>query len=295
MAIPQLDVARLKLAKAAVVTFVPYCVLPATLVTIASIIFIIGNVSTLAQFSRSIVNLSDLLSASIVFLASITVGMVLLLAGLSRWIFVLLAFCRFWLEILSEEGQVNDLANLKQQAITEIIKRKASLAKFWLLLLAVLLLPMMLFCSALGLKLISLVGLFGAQAVILPRSVDFILLPIAIILAVGLTIVSLIAMPVAAMSTDNAGQAVKQTFVVCLKKFPQALLLSLLVMIVNTAVASPQLLSNWASFESYLLPSTNIVLAVFAQIWQGLVSVILFPISLIPFCELIRDTIPTDN
>ncbi len=282
---------RLKQAIGAIYIFVPYCFGPAALLTAASVIFIIGNTCTFAQFSNPVLSLNSLLIAMISLLGSFAVGIVLLMISFSKWIFVLLIFCRFWLSLPSQSTDVIDLRVIQQQAISDIKSRQKSLGKFWLFALLLMLIPILIFCLTVGLKLASLSVLFGSQAIILPGPVDSILLPVSILLGVCLTIISLVAVPVAAMSKGDATQTVKQTFILSWKKLPQAAVLSVLILLLNTAIASPQLFTKYATFESYLLPSLNLPLAVIEQIWQGLVSIILFPLSLIPFCELLRTSI----
>jgi hypothetical protein len=282
---------RLKQAIGAISIFVPYCFGPAALLTMASIIFIIGNTCTFAQFTSPVLNLNNLLIAMVTLLGSFAVGIVLLIISFSKWIFVLLTFCRFWLSLPSQSTEVIDLRVVQQQAITDIKNRQKSLARFWLFALLLMLLPILIFCLAVGLKLASLSAIFGAQAIRLPGPVDFILLPLSILLGVCLTIISLMTVPVAAMSKVGATETVKQTFILSWKKFPQAAVLSVVILLLNTAIASPQLFTKYATFESYLLPSLNLPLALIEQIWQGLVSIILFPLSLIPFCELLRSSI----
>lgn len=275
--------------KQTVAIFIPYCFGAAILLTLASVIFTLGNVCSFAQLNSPALDLGNLLGAALVLLISFGAGIVILFFALARWMFVLLAFSRFWLSLPASE--VPDLKVLQRQAMLDIKNRHHFLTKFWLFVLLLLLVPILILCTAVGLKLASLSEIFGPQAIVLPRSVDSVLMPLAICLSICLTVISLVAVPVAAMSEGGVMQAVKQTFVLSLKKFPQAALLAALILTLNTVIASPQLLTKYAAIESYLMPSTNLQLALAEQIWQGLISTILFPLSLIPFCELLRDSI----
>jgi hypothetical protein len=259
--------------------------------TLASIIFILGNAFTFAQLNSPSLVLSNLLIAAFVLLSSFAVGIVLLCKSFSRWLFVLLAFCRFWLCLSPEISQLDDRKALQQQVMKEIKNRQNTLARFWFLALLFMLLPMLVFIIAVGLKAASMTAIFGAQTLKLPGPVDCALLPIIVLLGVGLTTVSLVAMPIAAMSEGSARQTIKQTLTLSWKKLPQAVLLCIVIFVLNTIIASPQIFTSYAGLETILMPSTNLALALSEQIWQGLVSIILFPLSLVPFCELLKSSI----
>ena len=236
-------------------------------------------------------SLSNLIAAALILLTSFAVGIVLLCMSFSRWIFVLLSFCRFWLNFQIETSLHSDRKALQQTVMQEIKDRKKVLAKFWFLILALLLFPLLIVYAAIGLKTAESTAIFGSQAIRLPESVDLFLLPVAAVLGVCLTTVSLVAMPVAAMSNEGAWQTMKETLNFCAKNFPKAAGLAVVILFLNTLIASPHLLTKYAYLEAYLMPSGNLVQAVLIQVWQGLVSVILFPLSLIPFCELLRPSI----
>lgn len=279
---------RLKKVIDSVTVFIPDCFVPAALLSLAGIILLLGSSLTFGRLNSPLLSLNNLLIAMAILLSSFAAGFVLLVISFSKWIFVLLVFCRFWLCQPSIAGQASDLKVLQQHARDEIKSRRASLTRFGLLSILYLLLPMLIFCLAVVLKIVSLSPVLGTQALVLPHFADLILLAVIIVFGLALTTISLIAVPIAAMSKGTAMQTVKQTFTLSWKMLPQATVLSALILVLNTVVANPQVLTNCASLESYLVPSTNLPLAMFEQIWQGLVSIILFPLSLIPFCELLR-------
>jgi hypothetical protein len=289
--IAYLNSAWLKQAHGAVALFVPYCLSPAIFSTVASIIIISGHIYSLAKFNASALTFHDLLASAIILLISFILGTVLLVISIAKWVFVLVAFCRFWLYLSPGSDQDVDLKPMQQRVMAEIRAKQKFLAEFWLIILALMLLPVLIFCASIGVKFASLSSVFGAQALRLPAALDCVLPLVGSLSGLLLVMISLVAIPVAAMSKDGVKQAIQQTFILSFKKFPQVALLSLAILVLNTAVASPYLFTKYGGIENYLLPSANLTVALFEQIWQGLVSIVLFPLSLIPFCELLRKPI----
>lgn len=277
------------------IVFVPKCVLPACLVSIAMIVIVVGNVGFYGQIGRgATMNLNDLLTSAAVCLFANLVGLVLIVLGFGRWLFVLTIFCRYWFNLEGNaENRSLDLKELKSklnQSHAEVKARGKYITQFWFRLFVVMLLPVLAVYLSAALKLTSSRNLVGGALFSLSPSVETALLVIIVLGGVFTAIVSFVSLPVAATADANPKESVKLVFSLTKRKFPQLFLLSLLVITANVILGGPLTFfrcSAWAA----LMPHETVPLCIAQEIWQGLSSIVLLPLSLVPFCQFMRNLI----
>lgn len=272
--------------------FLPKCVVPAFLLTTSLIVLLIGNVTMYSELARGVMTVHELLKSIVICLVSTVVGLIMFLMGFGKWLVVLTAFCRFWLTSASPQGEGSlsrdDLKKEFNQAIEGLKERSGFLTFFWLRLLVSMLAPVILLYLLGVIKMISAPRLMGGPVINLPQPVDILLMAALVLIALWLSMVSFVSMPVAATSNLEPKLAIKHVFSVARGKFWQALLLTVTVIAVNMLLGSPLLLLRWCNLCAALAPSDGMALYIGQEIWQGVVSIFLWPLSLVPFCELIR-------
>jgi hypothetical protein len=259
------------------------------------IVIVIGNVGFYAQIgSGSTMNLNDLLtSAAVCFFANL-IGLVLIVLGFGRWLFVLTIFCRFWFNLERDPDAGSfDQKHLKaqlNQSFAEVKARGKYLTQFWFKLFVIMLLPVLAVYISAVLKLTSSRALVGGALFSLPPSVETALLVIMVLGGVFTAVVSFVSLPVAAFAGANPKQSVKLVFSLTKRKFPQLFLLTLLVVSANILLGGPLTFvrfSGWAA----LMPHDTVPLCIAQEVWQGLSSVVLLPLSVVPFCQFMKNLI----
>jgi hypothetical protein len=274
--------------------FAPKCVIPAALTGTAMIIVLAGNFGFYAQLGHGTLTVNDLISSAAVCLFSTLIGLVLFVVGFGRWLFVLTTFCRYWLKL--EEATVSvspDQTTLKQrlsEAVDEVKARSNFLTQFWFQLFAVMLLPVLVAYLSAAVKLVSSRNLVGGPLFTLPSAVETTLLPIIVLLGVFIVVVSFVSVPVAAWANGSPGQAVKLVLSLTKRKLPQFVLLSAVVVVINVLLGGPLTLVRWSAWAA-LVPNETLPMYIVQEVWQGLSSIVLLPLSLVPFCLLTKDLV----
>jgi hypothetical protein len=278
-----------------IVAFAPSCFLPAFLVTAASVVLVLGNLGFYTQLSRGALSFHDLISDALICIVYTIAGLIMLVYGFGKWIFMLTTFCTYWHNLESDRsGDSLDrsaLARRVKEAAEKVKARGKFLGKFWLHLFVVMLLPVLLLYLLAFLKVASSPRLTGGALFSLPMAIDITLLPICLFISVVLLIVSFVSVPVAAIADQDAGRAVKLVISLARTQFPQLLLISIFVVAINIIVGSPLALARWGSFGTSFFSDEAVQLCVAQEIWQGLLSVVLLPSSLVPFCALLKNLV----
>lgn len=277
------------------VRFVRSCEVPAILLTAAIVLLLIGNLCFYSELGSMSAKLNDLVVIAIFSLVLTIIGLLCFIVGFGKWLFVLTVFCRMWLSFSLEDiksgAAASEFEVRRSLALKEVNAKKEFLIGYWIALSLKILLPIILLYLLIALKIVASPSLAGGSIISLPPAIDSLVLPVAAVLGLYISIVSSFSLPMAASSSVAPRLAIKQLVSLARKLFPQALVVILIVMLVNTFVSSPFYLSKWISSGVAFMPKESIVIPILQECWQGLTSVILWPLSLVPFCELLRSEI----
>ncbi|PWT99089.1 MAG: hypothetical protein C5B53_05850 [Candidatus Melainabacteria bacterium] len=275
-----------------ILVFAPKCVLPAVLVSTAMIIMVVGNVGFYTRLGNGPMTVSELIGSAAFCLISGLIGLVLFVVGFGRWLFVLTTFCRYWLK-LERQASPPDKNTLKEelsQTIDEVRARSSFLTQFWFQLFAVMLLPILIVYLSAAAKLVSSRNLVGGPLFSLPPFADTALLAVIVLLGIFIVVVSFVSVPVAAAASGSPGQSVKLVFSLTRSKLPQFLLLSAVVVFFNILLGGPVTFVRWSAWAA-LMPNETLQLCIAQELWQGISSIVLLPLSLVPFCQLMKDLV----
>jgi hypothetical protein len=291
---PIISLSFWKLAFNCVCKFARQSAVAALFLTLAIIVMATGNVAFYMQLGGTTVNLGSLLWGAVLCLFCTGIGLLLLIFGFTRWLFVLTAFSRFWLSMSAKDLSMASELELRERcsrAFDEIKARGGFLTRYWLIFCLNMVVPVLVLYLLVATKMAASPLLVGGPLISLPPVADNVLLPVAALIAVSLLIISFLAIPIAATSDLSAGQSVKRVFSCALPLLPQAMVVTACVLIVDALVGCPIICIQKGALTGGVLENQTIALSVLHEIWQGLASIVLLPLSLVPYCELLRDNI----
>lgn len=261
-------------------------ILPAVAVALSNILAAIANeyLRGMAGALGGEVDLPRLLTTTLAMLAGLVVALVLAFWGLYAWFAKLLVFCRVWFERAAPQSAPfkERLGELKSQ------KKYLGSLSFWLsiyLLIPALILSVLIAFSILNSPQFSIAG---NKMFSLPGWSVY-------LINAGITVVSILTMAytllglaIAARSTDLSGQrAAVLTGSLFIKWFAPLMVLSIVVALVNVIVTSPGLMLLLTPAGEAL--ATNMWVNIALQGWLGITSLVVWPLSLLPYCSLVED------
>jgi hypothetical protein len=282
-------------ALASAVNYAPNCLVCGLGLALLNIAIIVGNAAmeqhlrALTQGSINEVNLVQLLVVLVGALFAL-----LALLGLSFWFLWiwylrLTAFAHAWL--------VSDQAPTREQcqaSISAIDKRKKFLTLVSLFASIYLLAPVIPLVVLIAIKLVSgpefVVG--DVRLVTLPdwmNSQAYYIASAAVsiflsLVAGGYTACFTVFSAVSGMSPfQTATTALKE----CLRQPARVLAITALVLFANIAISAPYMLLSSSENVTSMIKG-NVWLGVISQIWFGLTSLVLWPLAIAPFCQIVK-------
>lgn len=242
--------------------------------------------------SGSIIALADLLSAAAILMTTSAVTVVCMIAGLSSWLARLTAFTCSFMQLPIGKLDQSDKTTVKQSqqdALTAVKSRKGFLAKFWVLITLALSPLLICFLVAGGIKVFSMPGA-GVYRLPLPVYADWIFLGLAWLLFLIMMEISLVALVVSSVSTRSAFAATGETFRLSFKYLMPCLGLSVLVLAANSLLSMlPEIILH--GLVKTVGQTGEISLMVVTYFWQSATSVVLLPLTIVPFGEYLRGRI----
>jgi hypothetical protein len=305
--------------------FAPDCILPAALMTAAGLAATGGFYFIVEELRKSqILQLQTILTAFILMTVVLLVCLACLLWGFAIWLVRLNTFTHAFCALDVLHGRIStaaDPANGRPTLVAEtavagdasqvttitkdaspftsaqlktqfklshqfILKRRRYLARFYLLVSLVILPPVLFWMLLCAIKVYS-----GQQSVLrisLPPPVDYGITSTLALLGVylvGLTCLSIVESSVSELGANNAAwDCIKRSF----KIFLPMSIVSILILVLNVVIATPQLVLNPTEAFSMKFMSEPLLVSGASQTWQGITSLVLFTMSVCPFCEFLR-------
>lgn len=261
--------------------------LAAIVITASNLLAVIADRAMNDMLSMSELDLAKVLTVALVGLLVTAVALGLALWSLYIWFTKLIAFSTVWFN----RGSFPSMSLNEVHATMRKEKRSLlnQLSIWSTLILSPLIFPLATF---IGLKMLSnpKYTAFGQRLVPIPSWAD----PLLLVGIAVLTIITLgyVELTIALTGRNDAisGKTVAIAGVtVFVKQFSIVCVLSVIVVALNVLVSAPQMVLLMTPYASIL---TEGPLAIWinaaSQVWLGILSVVLWPLSVLPFCQLLE-------
>lgn len=274
-------------------SFAPQCVFSATALTIGNLIVVIGSDQMQArmrviQVHDGITQIEPVVQVLVIGLVMLCSSLALTLWSLSLWLAKLTIFARAMVVSPSMPD-----AEQYAEAAKVVRSKKLFFARVWLVASAYLIIPVFPLALLLALKTVSgpEFTIAGTALVPLPAGLTPSTLQITVAVVGGILSVVALAystttLVLSSISEAGAGRTATAALTQCFKHAGTVLLLSFVVTILNVIVGAPSYVLT--ASEMLHLPDASLVLACVGQVWLGVSSVVMWPLSVAPFCELMR-------
>lgn len=275
--------------------FAPRCTACAMALTVGNLIIVFGSQQMqirmhLLQSAEGITSIEPIVQILLIGLTVMALSLLLTLWSLSVWMVQLTIFAN----AVQNAGTIITREIFSESA-SVIRKRKKFFAKVWLVASLYLLIPI--FPIALMIALKAVTGpefTVGGQALVpVPSVLNQDNLQVAItIFGAALSVLalaySMTTLVFSSVSTAGPGSTANAALSECFKHSGMVLVVAVAVTVLNMIVTAPSLALTMMNLPS--LPGSNVWLACLGQIWIGISSVVLWPLSVAPFCELVRSS-----
>ena len=265
--------------------YAPNCILPALALSGANIVMLLGMHLILTAVNQSQVNLDDVIRAGCIGIGSLLVGLLLTCWSVGVWLFRFTAFAEALLTSAAPDRM------LFAQSIAKTRKRAKYLAGFWFFVSLILLVPFAPLCAFVALKIIASPDYIGAGLlpVSLPEWVTYVTTAAIVVLTAVITAYSLVALVVSSVSALPPRDAAVEALRLSARFWVPLSVITAIVLLVNFLISSPQALFGFASVAQ--INRTQLIVDIGLQVWLGLTSAVIWPFSIVPFCELLRDKV----
>lgn len=277
--------------------FAPFCVAPGVFMALSGAVTNTASVVFAEPLKSNPVELQQLLMAAGVLMLGLLLGLAFIIIGFGGWLFRLAAFSAVLIEAPSIEhlcGLAKDVrkATFKAAiAATEPKKIHIGAVLFWATLY--MLLPFFLLSACTVLKLISMPMIVGASAIHLPAWGDMLCNIVAIPNFLFLLVFSVVALVVAACSPLKPRPAATLSLKLSCRYILPLSVISIAFTLLSCAIGAPNDLRQMMDPQA-VVGERDPIIRVANHVWQSLVSILLFPLSFTPFCDVLRPQLRDD-
>jgi hypothetical protein len=240
------------------------------------------------QHSSTNADLANLMAVGIFTLVATLGAIALSLWGLGEWLMRLTAFAML---LATERGTVND-PDIRE-ALNKTAERKGYLFKLWLVASLYLLLPVMPLSFIIGMKttfgdpkhLVFDPAVVPPPAWLVDEQIGVGVTIAIVVLTLVTVLYTYVTIVLSAVSDLPAVRTANIAFRESLKNGVPLLVITAIILLANVAVTAPQMLirlTPWGALCQTPLAETC------AQIWLGITSLFVWPLSLAPYCRLIQ-------
>jgi hypothetical protein len=228
-----------------------------------------------------------------ILLVTLVLVLGFIISGFGLWLVRLSTFSHafFAINMASKLPAISDIQEIFASSHAFILSRKKYLAEFYFILSLVMFFPVIWFLTLMTVKAYSMTPSTSgvvALKVVLPPVVDASIMVLLAIIGSYLVGVSFCAVAVSAVSKEPAKSAAWVCIKLSFRLFLPMMLTAVVVVIMNTLVATPQFCLHPIEYLSLVNTTRTLPLSICSELWEGVTSVILFNLSLAPFCELLR-------
>jgi hypothetical protein len=279
--------------------FAPRCILPAVFLTVAGLALTSGQFYAFSQIHPEGMQLASILAAMGILLVTLIVVLVLLVLGFGLWLVRLSTFSHAFcaLDMSSELPPLTEVRAIIASSHAFILSRKKYLARFYFMVSMVMITPIIVWLSLFTVKGLTMSPPNSGTMVTrisLPPFADLSLSVVLAIMGAFLVGFSFSAVVVSSCSKANANFAAWDCIKLSFRMFFPMMALVLVVVILNTVIATPQFLLHPIESISLMNTPTTLPASLCSELWEGITSVILFTLTLAPFCELLRNRLKSE-
>ncbi len=274
-------------------SYAPACIMPAVLGVVGSLCCLFGSYLSASSMTDSNFNAFNVIKAMLVLLVALGIAISAFVWSLSAWLMRLTTFCRAFEKLTSSQllqPMSKDLMlTVFRQSAQEIEKRKVFLTKFYFVVSLYMVVPLLVFTVSFGLKMmVDYPQLLPGVTISLPSWLVTLAGLSAVISAGFLCVLSLISVVVSANSQRQAASAATEALSLSFKYCWPASALTAVMLLIFLLLSDPQAIFGYANrMQSFLSPGM-LLMESGQSIWQGAVTVIMLPLMMSPFCELLR-------
>lgn len=265
--------------------FAPRCIAPAIGLTIANVAVVLCTFFMQRQMQGA-ETLEQLIAIAVMAVAVTVFALSVCFWALGVWLIKLTAFARAF---MLERSNPSDADFIEAEQLMKA--RKWYLLKVWLFASALLMVPAFPLCLLVAMRVLVDQSKQINDPTILPIPAALVTpeyQAISMIAMVVLTIVSMVysfeIVVATAVSEESPVETAIKTLKQTMKHGPVLLAVTTLIMFVNFVVTTPQLIAEITPWSAIVRHSA--LLQSLAQVWLGITSVVIWPLSLTPFCEM---------
>lgn len=274
--------------------FAPRCISPAAFWALACITTAVSMDVCLQKFQeiqrvQGAMEITDLLMVTGILMLSTLLTLVFLIAGFGGWLVRLSAYCRY-LSLYAQCSDAQRIRSLQDKSMAEAQKRLGGTTKTLLIASLYMIVPFFAVFLIVCLKLATIPLVAGEYAIPPGSGIDMALWFVAAPLTIILLVYSFVSLVVASVTEAPALASANHALKLAFSLFPQLSAVIIVFSIVNSVLASPGDLVQLMNPELLLAPR-NVYLVVLADVWQAAASVVLFPLSMTPICDVLKGRI----
>ncbi len=277
--------------------FAPFCIAPGVFMALAGAVTNTAAVVFAEPLRSNPVELQQLLMAMGVLLLGLLLGLAFIIIGFGGWLFRLSAFSFALIEASSSEYLSGLSKDARKAAFKSAIKavepKKVHIGAVLLWATLYMLVPFFVLSACTIVKIISMPMVMGASVVRVPAWADIICNVIAIPNFLFLLVFSIVALVVAACSPLKARPAAVLSLKLSVQHILPLSIISIAFTLLSCAIGAPNDLRQMMDPQAVMGEHDPLV-RVLNHVWQSLAGIFLFPLSFIPFCDVLRPQLRED-
>jgi hypothetical protein len=274
-----------------VIEYAPTCIVPAVFSALSNAVVTIAVMAFYERLRHSPIDLTDLLLAMATLLIGGFLGITFLVLGFGGWLVRLAAFS----VALVKSPSIAALAALSNDARraafkaarVEVEPKKIHIGGVLLWVSAYMLLPLFVVMGCTMVKMLTMPSVMGAMALKLPAWVDYACVVAVLPNFLFLVIFSFVSLVVAACSQLRPQKSAHLAFKLSWRYFWPLSIVSVFFSLQSFALGAPSDLLQMLSVEKVVVqydPAVKVV----SQVWAAAVSLLLYPLSFVPICDILR-------
>ncbi len=279
------------------IEYAPFCLIPATFTALSGAVVNIAMMVGFEPLRHNPVEFAALILVFATLLLGCLLGVAFMILGFGGWLVRLGAYSI----ALVKAPSIKYLAELSKDerkawfktALVEVEPLKIHIGAVLLWVTAYMVFPLIIVAGCTMVKIITMPVFMGAMAIKLPAWIDFACAFAIVPNILFLVIYSFVSLIVSACSPLKPQRAATFAFKLSWKFFWPLAIVSALFAVLSFALGAPSDLLQMATVEKTLAqydPTAKTI----SHVWSSFLSVILFPLSFVPICDVLRPQLRDD-
>jgi hypothetical protein len=284
-------------AVVASIEYAPFCLIPATFTALSGAVVNIAMMVGFEPLRHNPVEFAALILVFATLLLGCLLGVAFMILGFGGWLVRLGAYSI----ALVKAPSIKYLAALSKDerkawfksSLVEVEPLKIHIGAVLLWVTAYMVFPLIIVAGCTMVKIITMPVFMGAMAIKLPAWIDFACAFAIVPNILFLVIYSFVSLIVSACSPLKPQRAATFAFKLSWKFFWPLAIVSALFAVLSFALGAPSDLLQMATVEKTLAqydPTAKTI----SHVWSSVLSVILFPLSFVPICDVLRPQLRDD-